>query len=81
MPTKKMEANANVENMMLKPQMNPSGFGLGSSGMSAAPAMFKKGGNVKSKNQSNSSYGGSTGSTSRRGDGIAQRGKTKGRMC
>jgi hypothetical protein len=39
-------------------------------------AEFKKGGKVKKM-----ASGGSVNSASRRGDGIAQRGKTKGRMC
>ena len=46
-----------------------------------APAPFKKGGKVK-KAESAKKYasGGSVGSTSRRADGIAQRGKTKCKM-
>jgi len=37
---------------------------------------MKKGGTVKKM-----ASGGSVSSASKRGDGIAQRGKTKGRMC
>ena len=44
------------------------------------PSM-KRGGAVRSKPQTKFASGGSVGSASRRGDGIAQRGKTKGRMC
>jgi hypothetical protein len=40
----------------------------------------KKGGKVKSKPAAKYSSGGSTSKASSRGDGIAQRGKTKGRM-
>ena len=43
-----------------------------------APAM-KRGGSVRSKPAAKFSSGGSTKKTSSRGDGIAQRGKTKGR--
>jgi len=46
----------------------------------AAPGM-KRGGAVRSKPQTKFASGGSVGGASRRGDGIAQRGKTKGRMC
>jgi len=42
---------------------------------------MRKGGAVRSKPQTNFASGGSVGSASKRGDGIAQRGKTKGRMC
>ena len=42
---------------------------------------YKKGGAVRSKPQTKFASGGSVGGASRRGDGIAQRGKTKGRMC
>ena len=47
-------------------------------GPAITPQAMKKGGKVKS-----SSYksGGNVSSASKRGDGIAQRGKTKGRMC
>lgn len=44
-----------------------------------APAM-KRGGSVKGQSKSGFSYGGSLAKASKRGDGIAQRGKTKGRM-
>lgn len=42
--------------------------------------IYKKGGKVKAKSTSKYSSGGSTSKASSRGDGIAQRGKTKGRM-
>jgi hypothetical protein len=42
---------------------------------------MRKGGAVRSKPQTKFASGGSVGGASRRGDGIAQRGKTKGRMC
>jgi hypothetical protein len=42
---------------------------------------MRKGGAVRSKPQTKFASGGSVGSASKRGDGIAQRGKTKGRMC
>jgi hypothetical protein len=41
---------------------------------------FKKGGQVKKKPAKKMSSGGSVSSASKRGDGCAQRGKTKGRM-
>jgi hypothetical protein len=44
-----------------------------------APAM-KRGGSVRNKPAAKFSSSGSTSKTSSRGDGIAQRGKTKGRM-
>ena len=46
----------------------------------AVPGM-KRGGAVRKKPQTKFASGGSVGGASRRGDGIAQRGKTKGRMC
>jgi hypothetical protein len=46
-------------------------------GMSA----MKKGGAVKTKQPTKFASGGSVSSASKRGDGIAQRGKTKGKMC
>ena len=54
--------------------MNPMGGDAGAAGG------FKKGGKVKAKKASGYSSGGSTTKASKRGDGIAQRGKTKGRM-
>ena len=48
---------------------------------SPTPPGMKRGGAVRSKPQTKFASGGSVGSASRRGDGIAQRGKTKGRMC
>ena len=56
------------------PQPNPAlGGGMG-------PGM-KRGGKVRGKGQARFASGGSVSKTSSRGDGIAQRGKTKGRMC
>ena len=52
---------------------------VGGSPMGTSPGM-KRGGAVRSKPQTKFSSGGSVGSTSRRGDGIAQRGKTRGTM-
>ena len=43
-------------------------------------AGFKKGGKVKEKATNSYKSGGSVSSASKRGDGCAQRGKTKGRM-
>ena len=55
-------------------QPNPAlGGGMG-------PGM-KRGGKVRDKGQARFASGGSVSKTSSRGDGIAQRGKTKGRMC
>jgi len=45
-----------------------------------SPPGMKRGGAVRNKPQTKFSSGGSVGSTSRRGDGIAQRGKTRGTM-
>lgn len=42
---------------------------------------YRRGGAVRNKPQTKFASGGSVGGASRRGDGIAQRGKTKGRMC
>jgi len=44
---------------------------------------FKKGGKTKARAKPMQKFasGGSVSSASKRGDGIAQRGKTKGRMC
>ena len=44
-------------------------------------AAMKRGGAVRSKPQTKFASGGSVSSASKRGDGIAQRGKTRGRMC
>jgi len=50
-----------------------------------APTMpspgMKRGGAVKTKQPTKFASGGSVSSASKRGDGIAQRGKTKGKMC
>ena len=68
------------------PQMPPGG-GLGvAGGMGGAPApmVMKKGGAVKAKAYAKGGTVSSkpkASSASSRGDGIAQRGKTKGRMC
>ena len=56
---------------------------VGGSPMGTPPGMapgMKRGGAVRNKPQTKFSSGGSVGSTSRRGDGIAQRGKTRGTM-
>lgn len=45
------------------------------------PAGMKSGGKVSDKAEAKYSSGGSTGKASSRADGIAQRGKTKGRIC
>lgn len=45
------------------------------------PFGMKRGGAVRNKPQTKFASGGSVSSASKRGDGIAQRGKTKGRMC
>jgi hypothetical protein len=68
------------------PKSNPNGtqkpMPMGKPGMaSPTPPGMKRGGAVRSKPQTKFASGGSVGSASRRGDGIAQRGKTKGRMC
>jgi hypothetical protein len=42
---------------------------------------MKRGGAVRGKSETKYSSGGSTSKASSRGDGIAQRGKTKGKMC
>jgi hypothetical protein len=42
---------------------------------------FKKGGKAKVKSSNRFASGGSVSSASKRGDGIAQKGKTKGRIC
>lgn len=42
---------------------------------------FRRGGAVRSKPQTKSSSSSSVSKASKRGDGIAQRGKTRGRMC
>jgi hypothetical protein len=63
---------------------------LPATGMAAAPIKpvitplpvtgMKRGGAVKGQSKDGFSYSNSSSSTSKRGDGIAQRGKTKGRM-
>ena len=42
---------------------------------------FKKGGKARAKPMQKFASGGSVSSASKRGDGIAQKGKTKGRIC
>lgn len=42
---------------------------------------FKKGGKIKAKPMQKFASGGSVSSASKRGDGIAQKGKTRGRIC
>jgi hypothetical protein len=66
--------------------MNPSpavGNAVGNAvGSALGKSMgMKRGGAVRNKPQTKFASGGSVGSASKRGDGIAQRGKTKGRMC
>jgi hypothetical protein len=51
------------------------------SSASPNPMMMRRGGSVKNKPEAKFSSGGSVSKASSRGDGIAQRGKTKGRMC
>jgi hypothetical protein len=48
---------------------------------SKEPARMKKGGAVKKATGGSVKKMASGGSASRRGDGIAQRGKTRGTMC
>lgn len=70
----------------MTPRSNPNStqtpMPMGKPG-TASPTLpgMKRGGAVRSKPQTKFASGGSVGSASRRGDGIAQRGKTKGRMC
>ena len=76
--------NADVANGVKgNPMANATGPMTPTLGGGMAPAsvatMMKKGGKVKSKS-SYSSGGGVKSSASKRGDGCAQRGKTKGRM-
>jgi hypothetical protein len=59
--------------------MNQSMGPMGGDGGAGAGG-FKKGGKIKSKTTAKYSSGGATSKASTRGDGIAQRGKTKGRM-
>jgi hypothetical protein len=71
------------------PSQPVMGNNIGTTGFKQAPATFqpalsnnmKKGGAVKAKAPvKKMASGGAVSSTSKRGDGIAQRGKTKGRM-
>jgi hypothetical protein len=48
--------------------------------MNTPPPMMKKGGKVKASSYKSGGNVSTASSASRRGDGIAQRGKTKGRM-
>ena len=80
-------------NMSVVPNLKGTGFSVGPNGMpqlggssnmmSSSPAggvpAMKRGGSVRSKPAAKFSSGGSTKKTLSRGDGIAQRGKTKGR--
>ena len=61
----------------------PFGQAMGQLGMGGGMGeTMKKGGAVKSKAPvKKMASGGSTSSTSKRADGIAQRGKTRGKMC
>jgi hypothetical protein len=58
-----------------------AGMGQPATMIQPAPAMMRRGGSVKNKQTAKFSSGGSVSKASSRGDGIAQRGKTKGRMC
>lgn len=62
-----------------QPGMN-QGSGLAGNDGGAGSGGFKRGGKIKSKSSVGYSSGGSTSKASSRGDGIAQRGKTKGRV-
>jgi hypothetical protein len=80
-------------NMSVVPNLKGTGFSVGPNGMpqlggssnmmSSSPAggvpAMKRGGSVRSKPAAKFSSSGSTSKISSRGDGIAQRGKTKGR--
>jgi hypothetical protein len=64
-----------------RPNPNPGKPGAPTGGMGQAPTM-KKGGKVKSSaSKSKYSSGGSVSSASKRADGIAMKGKTRGKMC
>lgn len=63
------------------PQQPAYGGGTGQSGMGMGMAGgFKKGGSVRNKPQTKSSSSSPVSKASKRGDGIAQRGKTRGKM-
>lgn len=66
----------------LQPDVGYGNRPYGATPVAPAGGVFKKGGRVKAKAKSKSSYssGGKVSSASKRGDGCAQRGKTKGRM-
>ena len=67
---------------MSSPNMAPKPTTLSPGGPNAFPALgMKRGGAVKTKQPTKFASGGSVSSASKRGDGIAQRGKTKGKMC
>ena len=67
---------------MSSPNIAPKPTALSPGGPSAFPALgMKRGGAVKAKQPTKFSSGGSVSSASKRGDGIAQRGKTRGKMC
>ena len=64
------------------PQMpSPGGAPMTTPKAPSQSMAMRKGGAVRSKPQTKFASGGSVSSASKRGDGIAQRGKTKGRMC
>jgi hypothetical protein len=58
-----------------------AGMGQPATMVQPAPAMMRRGGSVKNKQTAKFSSSGAVSKASSRGDGIAQRGKTKGRMC
>jgi len=73
---------ANFSPQMLMPPMG--GKPMSSTPMSSVspnPMMMRRGGFVRNKPEAKFSSSGSVSKASSRGDGIAQRGKTKGRMC
>jgi len=73
----------NTDKMSMAPvagDFNPSSFGGGKSPPMDAGYM-KKGGKVKASSYKSGGNVSTASSASKRGDGIAQRGKTKGRMC
>ena len=76
MPQSKMPQPGTMPQAAAKPMMTPTT--AGPTAVPTAPAM-KRGGKVRDKSSEKFSSGGSTGQASKRGDGIAQRGKTKGR--
>ena len=59
----------------------PGATGMPNTSMLPAGAAFKKGGSVRAEKMASGGMASKVSSASKRGDGIAQRGKTKGRMC